>query len=64
VEDGNAMYADWQMKVYYSSFSVPSFYDWDTDQRVKLDRNQRPELTHGVVEYIAPQEYMVSSMLL
>jgi protein transport protein SEC24 len=24
-----------------------------------VDRLQRPELTHGVVEYIAPQEYMV-----
>jgi protein transport protein SEC24 len=38
---------------------VPSFYDWDADSRQRVDRYTRAELTHGVVEYIAPQEYMV-----
>ncbi|KAJ1341577.1 hypothetical protein BSLG_003850 [Batrachochytrium salamandrivorans] len=29
------------------------------DHRVRLNRLDRPELTHGVVEFVAPQEYMV-----
>ena len=31
---------------------------------VRLDIEQRPELRQGSVEYIAPQEYMVSSQAL
>ncbi len=38
---------------------VPSFFDWDPDNRQRVERLQRPELTHGVVEFVAPQEYMV-----
>ncbi|KAJ3317081.1 COPII subunit, partial [Gonapodya sp. JEL0774] len=38
---------------------VPSFYDWDAETRTSLDRLKRHELTHAVVEYVAPQEYMV-----
>ena len=38
---------------------VPQFFDWDQETQTRVDRLQRPELTHGVVEYVAPQEYMV-----
>ena len=38
---------------------MPSFFDWDPETRNRVERMQRPELTHGVVEFIAPQEYMV-----
>ncbi|KAJ3107060.1 COPII subunit [Phlyctochytrium planicorne] len=38
---------------------VPNFFDWDTETRSHVDRMKRAELTHAVVEYVAPQEYMV-----
>lgn len=38
---------------------VPTFFDWDPENRNRLDRLKRAELTHGVVEFVAPQEYMV-----
>lgn len=38
---------------------VPQAFDWDATQQKSLDRWQRPELNHSVVEFIAPQEYMV-----
>lgn len=38
---------------------MPSFFDWDPETRARVDRRERPELTHGVIEFIAPQEYMV-----
>ncbi|KAJ3208910.1 COPII subunit [Dinochytrium kinnereticum] len=37
----------------------PNFFDWDTETRSHVDRMKRAELTHSVVEYVAPQEYMV-----
>ncbi|KAJ3222906.1 COPII subunit [Clydaea vesicula] len=37
---------------------VPSFFCWD-EQNNSTNPLLRPELTHGVVEFIAPQEYMV-----
>jgi protein transport protein SEC24 len=49
----------WKCNMCYLNNDVPSFFDWDGDNRVRIDRLQRPELTNGVVEYIAPQEYMV-----
>jgi protein transport protein SEC24 len=38
---------------------VPSFFDWDAQKQTRIDRAQRPEISHGVVEYVAPSEYMV-----
>lgn len=38
---------------------VPQAFDWDAAAQKSLDRWQRPDLNHAVVEYIAPQEYMV-----
>jgi len=38
---------------------VPQAFDWDNAQQTQVDRWQRPELNYSVVEFIAPQEYMV-----
>lgn len=38
---------------------VPQAFDYDNANQKSLDRWQRPELNHAVVEFIAPQEYMV-----
>ena len=38
---------------------VPQAFDWDAASQKQVDRWQRSELNHAVVEFIAPQEYMV-----
>ena len=38
---------------------VPQAFDWDNAQQKQVDRWQRPELNYSVIEFIAPQEYMV-----
>lgn len=38
---------------------VPSSFDYDSQTQQPVDRWQRKELNHAVVEYIAPTEYMV-----
>ena len=38
---------------------VPQAFDWDAAAQKGLDRWQRPDLNHAVVEFVAPQEYMV-----
>lgn len=38
---------------------VPQAFDWDATAQKTVDRWQRPELNYSVVEFIAPQEYMV-----
>lgn len=38
---------------------VPQAFDWDATTQKSMDRWQRPELNYSVVEFIAPQEYMV-----
>jgi protein transport protein SEC24 len=38
---------------------VPQAFDWDAAAQKSVDRWQRPELNYGVVEFVAPQEYMV-----
>lgn len=38
---------------------VPQAFDWDSVQQKSVDRWQRSELNYGVVEFVAPQEYMV-----
>ncbi|KAI9102462.1 hypothetical protein DFS34DRAFT_577162 [Phlyctochytrium arcticum] len=49
----------WKCNLCFLTNEVPSFFDWDPDTRAHVDRMQRPELTHSVVEFVAPQEYMV-----
>lgn len=38
---------------------VPQAFDWDAANQKGLDRWQRPDLNYAVVEFVAPQEYMV-----
>lgn len=38
---------------------VPQAFDWDSATQQSVDRWQRPELNYSVVEFLAPQEYMV-----
>lgn len=38
---------------------VPQAFDWDNMKQQAIDRWQRPELNHSVMEFVAPQEYMV-----
>lgn len=38
---------------------VPQAFDWDAAAQKSVNRWDRPELNHAVVEFIAPQEYMV-----
>ncbi|KAJ3076155.1 COPII subunit [Podochytrium sp. JEL0797] len=49
----------WKCNMCFLTNEVPGFFDWDTETRQQVDRMKRFELTHSVVEYIAPQEYMV-----
>lgn len=38
---------------------MPSSFDYDSVTQRPVDRWQRKELNHAVVEYIAPTEYMI-----
>lgn len=38
---------------------VPQMFDYDQHNNCPADRWQRPELNHGVVDFVAPTEYMV-----
>lgn len=38
---------------------VPQLFDWDQNNNCPADRWQRAELNHGVVDFVAPTEYMV-----
>lgn len=46
------------------SNEVPQLFDWDQEKNEPADRYQRKELNHSVVEFVAPTEYMVSSIFL
>ena len=41
------------------SNDVPQAFDWDAAAQQSVDRWNRHELNHSVVEFVAPQEYMV-----
>jgi protein transport protein SEC24 len=41
------------------SNEVPQLFDWDQTRNQPGDRWSRAELTHSVVEFVAPTEYMV-----
>ena len=41
------------------SNEVPQLFDWDQTRNQPGDRWARAELTHAVIEFVAPTEYMV-----
>ncbi|KAL1956207.1 hypothetical protein VTO42DRAFT_7554 [Malbranchea cinnamomea] len=49
----------WRCNMCNLTNDVPQAFDWDAATQTALDRWQRPELNHAVVEFVAPQEYMV-----
>ncbi|EIW78479.1 CPII coat sec24 protein [Coniophora puteana RWD-64-598 SS2] len=49
----------WRCCVCNMSNEVPQLFDWDQARNQPGDRWSRPELNHGVVEFVAPTEYMV-----
>ncbi|KAI9735888.1 MAG: COPII subunit [Cirrosporium novae-zelandiae] len=49
----------WRCNMCNLTNEVPQAFDWDAAAQKQLDRWQRPELNYGVVEFVAPQEYMV-----
>lgn len=49
----------WRCNMCNLTNEVPQAFDWDPTTQKTMDRWQRPELNYSVVEFIAPQEYMV-----
>ncbi|KAK6524155.1 COPII subunit [Orbilia ellipsospora] len=49
----------WRCNLCNLTNDVPQAFDWDHVNQKQADRWQRPELNHAVVEFVAPQEYMV-----
>ncbi|KAI9787661.1 MAG: COPII subunit [Geoglossum umbratile] len=49
----------WRCNMCNLTNDVPQAFDWDAAAQKGTDRWQRPELNHSVVEFVAPQEYMV-----
>ncbi|CAH0015833.1 unnamed protein product [Clonostachys rhizophaga] len=49
----------WRCNMCNLSNDVPQAFDWDAASQQSVDRWQRAELNHSVVEFVAPQEYMV-----
>jgi protein transport protein SEC24 len=49
----------WRCNMCNLTNDVPQAFDWDAAAQKSLDRWQRPDLNYAVVEFIAPQEYMV-----
>ena len=49
----------WRCTLCGMSNEVPQMFDWDQERNQMGDRWSRAELNHGVVEYVAPTEYMV-----
>ncbi|KAF1809366.1 COPII component protein [Eremomyces bilateralis CBS 781.70] len=49
----------WRCNMCNLTNDVPQAFDWDATQQKAVDRWQRPELNYSVVEFVAPQEYMV-----
>ena len=45
--------------VLLTTVAVPADFDFDVQQQKMIDRSQRYELTHGIVEFVAHPEYMV-----
>ncbi|KAG7448674.1 CPII coat sec24 protein [Guyanagaster necrorhizus] len=49
----------WRCCMCNMSNEVPQMFDWDQARNQPGDRWARAELNHGVVEFVAPTEYMV-----
>ncbi|KAI9654598.1 MAG: COPII subunit [Alyxoria varia] len=49
----------WRCNMCNLTNDVPQAFDWDATTQKSMDRWQRPELNCSVVEFVAPQEYMV-----
>ncbi|KAI9221027.1 protein transport protein SEC24 [Blastocladiella britannica] len=49
----------WKCNMCYYPNDVPEAFDFDVTSQSYIDRWQRPELNHAVVEFIAPSEYML-----
>lgn len=49
----------WRCNMCNFTNDVPQAFDWDAAEQKSVDRWQRYELNHSVVEFVAPQEYMV-----
>ncbi|KAF2402266.1 COPII component protein [Trichodelitschia bisporula] len=49
----------WRCNMCNLANDVPQAFDWDAATQQSVDRWQRPELNYSVVEFVAPQEYMV-----
>ncbi|KAB8260455.1 protein transport protein sec24 [Aspergillus pseudonomiae] len=49
----------WRCNMCNLTNDVPQAFDWDTTLQRPADRALRPDLNHAVVEFVAPQEYMV-----
>ncbi|KAF3931820.1 hypothetical protein ABW19_dt0201318 [Dactylella cylindrospora] len=49
----------WRCNMCNLTNDVPQAFDWDHVNQKQADRWQRAELNHAVVEFVAPQEYMV-----
>ncbi|EAL89123.2 COPII subunit [Aspergillus fumigatus] len=49
----------WRCNMCNLTNDVPQAFDWDAALQKPADRSLRPDLNHAVVEFVAPQEYMV-----
>ena len=49
----------WRCNMCNLTNDVPQAFDWDHAMQRPADRSLRPDLNHSVVEFVAPQEYMV-----
>ncbi|KAI9509246.1 CPII coat sec24 protein [Russula earlei] len=49
----------WRCCMCGMSNEVPQLFDWDQTRNQPGDRWARAELSHGIVEFVAPTEYMV-----
>ncbi|OJJ49158.1 hypothetical protein ASPZODRAFT_129561 [Penicilliopsis zonata CBS 506.65] len=49
----------WRCNMCNLTNDVPQAFDWDTTVQKPADRSLRADLNHAVVEFVAPQEYMV-----
>ena len=49
----------WRCNMCNLTNDVPQAFDWDNAFQRPTDRSLRPDLNHSVVEFVAPQEYMV-----
>ncbi|KAJ1729347.1 COPII subunit [Coemansia sp. Benny D160-2] len=49
----------WKCNLCGLNNDVPLYFDYDSATQTQKDRWKRPDLNHGVIEFIAPAEYMV-----